>query len=335
MRAFGRLVVLMVLAVGLAACSSPDSEKPKPSASPTPAALPDPISIDDAPAVQLKSRQVRALSMSSPDALVSAFGRVWVKLDGGPVLSVDPSNGHVEKTDVTDVPNDRRCAGLGATTKAVWSCHQENELVRINPSTGEMTPFKVGVLSDPINLAGAGDSIWTIGDTGDRLVGVGDDGKVVARISLDMQCTEVASSGKTAQVWVACPNDHRVLDVDTARRKVVGSVGLTDPRALAVADDVFVGFADGTAQVDPKTLKVEAVYSTNAGLEGGLWASGDDAWVRQEGSPFLVHLDPQSHAVVERIETPKLSSGGSVVGLGGSVWATAANDGTLVNLRAR
>lgn len=335
MRAFVRLVVPIILAVGLAACSSPDSGKPKPSASPTLAALPDPIGIDDAPTVQLESRQVRTISMSSPDALVSAFGRVWVKLDGGPVLSVDPSSGRVERTDVTDVPNDRRCAGLGATTKAVWSCHQDNELVRINPSTGEMTPFKVGVLSDPINLAGAGDSIWTIGDTGDRLVGVGDDGKVVARIPLGMQCTEVASSGLSAQVWVACPNDQRVLDVDTARRKVVRSVGLTDPRTLAVADDVFVGFADGTAQVDPETLKVEAVYSTNAGLGGGLWASGDDTWVRQEGSPFLVHLDPQAHAVVEKIEAPKLPSGGSVVGVDGRVWATAANDGTLVDLLAR
>jgi hypothetical protein len=266
---------------------------------------------------------------------VRAFDRVWVKLDGGSVLSIDPSNGHVEKTDVSDVPNDRRCAGLGATTKAVWSCHQDHELVRINPSTGEMTPFRVGLLSDPINLAGVGDTIWAIADSGDRLVGLGDDGVVVARISLGIQCTEVASSGKGPDVWVVCPNDNRVLDVDTARRKVVASVGLTDPRLLAVSDDVFVGFADGTAQVDPTSLKIEAVYSTSAGLEGGLWASGDVAWVRQEGSPFLVHLDPRAHEVVESIKAPKLPSGGSVVGVGSAVWATASNDGTLVNLRTR
>jgi hypothetical protein len=50
------------------------------------------------------------------------------------------------------------------------------------------------------------------------------------------------------------------------------------------------------------------------------------------GGSFLARIDPVERRIVETIEAPQLSSGGDVVVIGDSVWATAYNDETVVQL---
>ena len=49
--------------------------------------------------------------------------------------------------------------------------------------------------------------------------------------------------------------------------------------------------------------------------------------------PSLVRIDPENEEISETIEAPKLPSGGDVIEVGNSVWATAYNDGALVELQ--
>jgi hypothetical protein len=56
--------------------------------------------------------------------------------------------------------------------------------------------------------------------------------------------------------------------------------------------------------------------------------------VRQDGGPFLTRIDPSSHEIVQTIKAPDLPSGGDIVEIDGSLWATAFDDATLVELSA-
>ncbi len=100
-----------------------------------------------------------------------------------------------------------------------------------------------------------------------------------------------------------------------------------------MAGDVWVAFDGGIAQVDPESLDVKAVYELAARFGGAIHATGDEVWVREKGGHFLARIDPAGERIVETIEAPKLSSGGDVIVIGDSVWATAYDQSTMVELR--
>jgi hypothetical protein len=94
-----------------------------------------------------------------------------------------------------------------------------------------------------------------------------------------------------------------------------------------------VAFDDGVAQLNPDGLEVEAVYDL-ATSNGAVHSTNDAVWVRSAGDDWLTHIDPETGEVVEVIEAPDYPSGGDVLVLGKSVWATAFNDDVLVRLSA-
>jgi hypothetical protein len=104
------------------------------------------------------------------------------------------------------------------------------------------------------------------------------------------------------------------------------------PRAIALGDALWVGFTDGVAQMDPDSLEVLAVYEASPGVGGAVFAGEDEVWVREEGGAFLVRIDAEEQAITERIEAPRLPSGGDVIVIGDSLWATAYDDQALVQL---
>jgi hypothetical protein len=55
--------------------------------------------------------------------------------------------------------------------------------------------------------------------------------------------------------------------------------------------------------------------------------------VREQEGHFLARIDPVEQRIVETIEAPQLPSGGDVVVVGDSVWATAYSDETVVQLK--
>ena len=94
-----------------------------------------------------------------------------------------------------------------------------------------------------------------------------------------------------------------------------------------------MAFEGGVAQIAPDSLEVEAVYNLSPRYGGAIYATDDSVWVRLEGGPFLARIDPTSQEIVETIEAPRLKSGGDVIQIGDSVWASAYDDLALVELR--
>ena len=130
-----------------------------------------------------------------------------------------------------------------------------------------------------------------------------------------------------------CPFEDRVVRIDAATGKVSDELTLAGATNASVGDDLWVGFEGGVAQVDTETLEVLAVYDVFPRYGGSIFATPEAVWVREDGR-FLTRIDPVAQRITERIEARDLPSGGDVVQIGDSVWATAYNDVTLVELSA-
>ncbi len=107
-------------------------------------------------------------------------------------------------------------------------------------------------------------------------------------------------------VYAVCPTDGRVLAVDVASGKVTGRRELADARVATISQRLWVGFADGLAQVDPSTLEVEAVYD--------------------------VDLDPRRHRFLETFTSSAYRGGGDVLVTSDTLWTTSSDDGVLLQV---
>lgn len=297
--------------------------------------LPAPVSMAGSDPVRLTRLETARLDLDSPDWLTVTAGALWVKLDPGTVVRVNPATAKVQQqVPPADGPGEfNLCQGFGNSGDAVWSCTPFGTIERIEAETGRVTDNPVlAMRSDQGHLVVAGDRLWTITRSGDSIAGIGlDDHEIGAPVPLGASCTDLAAEGSS--VWAVCPADNQVLRVDTRTGEVTGRLRLPVPRQVSVRGDVWVTFEAGVAQVEPETLSVEAVYDVPAGLGGGIWAGPDRVWVRCDGGPFLVGIDPVAHRVVASVTAADLPSGGEVVGLGDQLWATAYDDATLVRLR--
>jgi hypothetical protein len=135
-------------------------------------------------------------------------------------------------------------------------------------------------------------------------------------------------------IWITCYVADKVLRVDPRSGKVVDSLDFEGPRAIAADEEVWVGFGSGVAQVDPDSLEVVNVYEVYPGVTGSIFAGPSGVWVREEGERFLISIDRDAGEITEVISAPQFPSGGDVVQIGDSVWATAYNDAAVVQLRA-
>ncbi|MGI9086117.1 MAG: hypothetical protein ACR2FE_12670 [Aeromicrobium sp.] len=334
-RALG-LVAAVCLCV---ACGPNGQDDPDgtPTGPPPVAALPDPISADRAPRVDIDQRMDRSWVLGgSPDWMESAFGSVWVRRDAGDVLRVDPGSGKIvsEIVTVTDTTV-QRCQGFGADRTGIWSCVGENRLVRIDPDADTAgRPSTVEKIYDQSRLAATEQGLWVIAADGKSVSVIDRDGRRGTTVELGMFCTNLSRGG--GALWVLCPSADAVLKIDPRKGRVVKSVGIDLPRQAAVADDLWVSFAGGVAQIDTASLAVKAVYNVFAGLESTIWADDDAVWARgAESEEFLVRIDPAARRVAEVIETSDLLGLGDVVVGGGWVWATAEEQGVLVRLAPR
>jgi hypothetical protein len=298
-------------------------------------ALPAPISAKDARKVDLDERLIREVRITDgPDWLVSAFGSIWVKRDDGKVVRVDPGRGKQLAEISTGPFVPPPCQGAGATDDAVWACPKEGELMRIDPATNEVAAtVRVDKSQNQGRLVSAAGRLWVLTDEGDALTAIDPESNSPSTtIPLDAGCDDLAASGDT--VWAMCGLFERVLRIDVGAEEITGQLELPGAALGAVGDDLWVAFDGGLAQVDPESLEVVAVYDVHPALEGAVFAAADSVWVRQRGGPFLTRIDPVARRVVETIEAPALPSGGDVIVVGDSVWATAFEDEALVQLRS-
>jgi streptogramin lyase len=338
--------MLMVL---LAACSgASDASTTRPSnhattgpatASPSSApvttpTLPAAIHATNAPAFRLATRAPRKVSVNSPDRLAFAFGSVWAKGDDGAVVRIAPATGKVVARIEPTEEAVHVCQGMGVAGGSVWACPRMGVLVRIDPTTNRVAQTVTArYSSDQAQLVESGGRLWLLDPEGDQLVGVdpatGQPGQ--APIELGTRCTETAAGA--ALVWAACPVDGALLRIDVASGRVTGRVAFKNPRTIAASTHIWVGFDGGLAQVDPATLKVVALYDVFPGFGGGIWADPKNVWVRSDLPPFLTRIDPTAHQITATIVAPSLPSGGHVLVVGTSVWASAFDDYTVVSFK--
>ena len=306
--------------------------------------LPEPISGAGAESVKLEDRLVTELRLSEgtgdgPDWMVSAFDSLWVKLDSGGVVRIDPATGKViAEIGGSDEPVQSACQGIGASDDVVWSCPREGSIERIDPAANSVAEtIRLKKLPDQGRLVSAAGYLWLLGPTGKQLTGIDlTTGKSGAEIPLPIVCADLAADGTT--LWLTCPQEDSLLKVDAEAKDVAGNLELPGATNVAVADDVWVGFDEGIAQVDPDSSvpgapEVVAVYEVYPQFQGSLFATPDAVWAREADGHFLTRIDPKAQEITHTIEAPKLPSGGDVVVIGDTVWATAFDDGTLVGLR--
>jgi streptogramin lyase len=256
-----------------------------------------------------------------------------VKIDSGDVVRFDPESGKQTAT-IPAGGAAKLCQGFGASDDAIWSCPAEGSITRIDPESNSVADeIRIDALPEQGRLVSTADRLWVLTKSGEQLTGLDlRTGKPTESISLGGTCTDLAAGDTT--VWAMCPIDGLALQVDAEAAEVTGEVPLPDARTAAVGDDLWVGFEGGVAQVDPEALEVLAVYDLYPAYGGAIFATDDAVWVREEGNHFLARIDPKEQAIAETIEAPQLPSGGDVVAIGDSVWATAYNDQTLVEVRA-
>jgi len=273
--------------------------------------------------------------LDSPDWMATTSGALWVKLDPGTVVQLDPATARVRKRVAAHGPDAfNLCQGFGETGDAVWSCTPFGTLERIDAASGRVTDLlRYPVRSDQGHLVEAGNKLWVIPRSGDAIAGIDLSDRTLGQpIGLRASCVELAAADPV--VWAVCTADNQVVRVDTAAGRVTGRLAIPQPRQVAVgAGSVWIGFQGGVAQVDPESLAVEAVYDVDAGLAGALWVGRRLVWVRGDQGTFLTALDPVAHRVVYRITAADLPSGGNVIGVGHQLWATAFDDATVVRLR--
>jgi streptogramin lyase len=336
-----RAIVFLGAALCVAGCGN-DSDRDAGSNQPSSAAtaeatLSDQIQTDDAVAVALEDRLVREITLDQgPDWMVEAFGSLWVKEDFGDVIRVDPKSGEV----LAEIPDGKwrepTCQGIGASSDAVWSCPSPRTLARIDPETDQLeATVKIDKTGEQGRLPSTGDKLWLLTDGGERLTALDTNTNEPAEeIELPGACSDLAGSGGI--LFVSCYSENLVVRVDPAAGEVTDELEIQRPRAMALGQDLFVGTDVGLAQIDPETFEVEALYDTYLGVAGRVFASAEDVWVREDTpKPFLTHIDPVAHEVIEVIETPELKTTGDVVMIGDSVWVAAVDDEALVQLRAR
>ena len=330
------LALAAALAFAIAGCSDDSGDEPETAGSPAEEqALPEAIPVEGAPSADLEDRLVRKVSITGgPDWMVVAFDSLWVKRDTGVVNRIDPASGKVLAEIGTGRFKPPVCQGIGASDDAIWACPRDGSLIRIDPRKDSIAAtIEADKLLDQGRLVSAADHLWVLTDAGNELTGIDlKSNKPATTIALPAACVDVATDG--AVLWVTCPQDDLLLQIDAGAGEVTDELELAGAQNASVSDQVWVGFEGGVAQIDPDTLEVVAVYGVYPRLGGSIFATPDAVWVREEDEHFLTHIDPAAQEIVETIEAPKLPSGGDVVVVGDSVWATAYDDTTLVEVRA-
>ena len=317
------LRLLTALLLLTAACGGSDNTQPSPKAI-TPV-LPSPI----APVQADSLRQARLKIDGGPDYLGVGRDALWVKADDGRLHRVDPTTNRI----VAVIQAGKElCQGLGVHDDEVWTCG-DTGLVRIDPRTNKVaTTVPVGRLNDQADFPIAHGHVWVLPTGTQTLHGVSTTTyKSDIQVPLGGNCTGVATT--TTSLWIPCPNEDVVLEVDPVAGKVTRRVtGLDAPRTIGAAEHVWVSYAGGIARIDPATATVTGAVKLGTN-RGGVYASPGQVWVRA-AEDFLRQVDPMTLALVRDLRSPEVGSGSVAVGFG-SVWVSVADDraGSVFRLR--
>ncbi len=255
------------------------------------------IDASTATTVPLADVQDAELELGSPDYLVELDGTVWVKLDGGDVVAVDPATAKELRSLDVDPGQEQLCQGLGAGGGYLWTC-TGSDVVRIDPETATIVDtIPAAKIPDQANLPFQEGRMWVLGGNGDRLVGIdAASAKPGDPVALPVSCSDVGP-GAGSTVWVVCPLANQILQVDVDAGEVLQRIDLEAPTiAWGTDDTLWVGAADGVLRIDLATMQPVAVFDgLHVDLGGDLVVDGDDVWVRSPARVPAPHRRRDQH----------------------------------------
>lgn len=338
------VIAAALLALAVAGCGSDDGPEPDAaSTSPAPGTvsesasaptLPEPIP-DVTPVVRLDERLRGQRSIDGqPDWLLAVDDLIWTKRDDGTVTAIDPD----ESGTVADIPTGYftapTCQGIAYDGQRLWTCAGPQAMVAIDPRTERAgDPVRVSRLNDQTQYPVAAGQLWVVDGSAKSLKGLSiDDGSVVTTTRLGAFCTDLARAPLDApNLYVVCPSDGLVLQVDPAAGQVTRELQLDLPQVAALGDDLWVGFDGGLAQVSPDDLTVTAVYGIAVGLTGGIDPTDDGVWVKDASGTSISQIDPVEQRFVSTVKGAALGVGDLLV-VGDTLWTTNSDKSLLFEL---
>lgn len=297
--------------------------------------LPTAVGTSGAAVTPLRRLETARISLDSPDWMALEDGALWVRLDNGTIVRVDPAVGRVvARVEAAGSGQFSRCQGFGSSPGSIWSCSPWVPLQRVDSASNRtVSRLEVEISASQGHLVVADERLWFLAPDGTSLSSVDlASEEVGAPVDLGHACSDLAADDPI--VWAVCPWDDRVLAVDVTTGDVTHAVELEEARQAAVGADLWVSFAGGVAQLDKQDLSVTTVYDIGPGSPSGITIGADAVWIRSDDGYFLVGIDPIGHEVSAVVTARDLPSGGNSIEIDGQIWATAFDDGTLVELKS-
>lgn len=321
-----RVAAFVGLVVG-AGCSGGSSDQ---SAAP-PTAAP-PVEVDGSgPSTTSSVATTSSLTAieipDGPDWLVADDRGIWVKLDRGSVMLIDPTTNRV--ADEIAVGGDL-CQGLGAGEGMLWAC-KGRDIVRIDPESGEVEAvIPVGKAYTQGELPAADGMVWVLTGDGSTLTSVAiDSDAIVDTWALPVRGNDLAIGA--AGLWIVSNVDDAVMCFDLTTRTVGEPIEIANPVAIAVDDAVWVASGTKTVRIDPATRVVDLVVPAGVGSDGGLALAPDSVWIRHAGS-LLTSVDRATGTILDTFTSERATKGGDVIYAFGSVWTSAYDDALVFRL---
>ena len=208
------------------------------------------------------------------------------------------------------------CGILGVEGKVWVSNYGDNNLVTVDPATGEVgPPSPTG--AGPCGLAFGAGSIWVEDFDSDQVTRVSAaTGSVEATYDVGNQPYDVTFADGAA--WATNYGDGTVSRIDAASGRVTRIDTGGTPIGIAPAGGkVWVGLGgEGIAAIDTGTSEVSDRIDTQGGAAG--WTAYDDTHVWVNVDSTVVQIDPATAKVTRSVTVGDKPLDGTVVD--GRVW---------------
>jgi hypothetical protein len=268
--------------------------------------------------------------LGGPDWLVADEHGVWVKVDTGIVVLIDPTANLVADEVLVD-GGGALCQGLGAGGGSIWSCTEEG-IARIDPRVREVsTRIRASKAYSQGELVVTEGQMWLLTGDGSVLEGIDvTTGHVWSRFELPVRGTDLDAGA--AGLWVVSTVDDAVVQVDPASGDIERTVAVEAPLDVAVDHEVWVGAAADTVRINLASGATDLRVPIGTGTAGSVALTPTEVWIRG-ADPFLVRADRATGAVVEEFAAD-VASGGDLLYAFGSIWTTAFDDARLFRFAA-
>jgi YVTN family beta-propeller protein len=339
-------VAVLVAAAGCSGAadtpSTPRSTRPPPAPTGTGATAP----------VFDRGRFAAVIPIPGARSLAVAKGKLWVLGASSTVVGIDPTTSTPVGKPLR-VPADAEAIAVG--DGALWvtrvapgdlGAPHDDAVTRVDLASGRSVAT-IKVRRGPLDIAATPRTVWVSnsGAGGDSVARIDPhSNRLVGRpVRTGASPQSLAVGG--GSLWVANHDALTVTRIDPASGKVMADIPVpSEPHRVAWgAGAAWVGnwHDNSVSRIDPHTNRVVgspiSIGSHHAGNlvvgAGGVWVTSDYRTNAAAEDVVVVRIDPTSNRAVETIAV-----GGhpiDVAAVGGAVWVSVADPGTLLRIAGR